>query len=687
MMPQRLNAEMNQENNSVFSHREFGIETSLLPSDHSQYQSFVEDHKDDLIPDEKESPKHKDLLKPKLTCTSIIKVNAERDMAIHSIVKPSNFKVNSISKRRGSVAVSATFQLPNDLQGSAIVADVNKSRRVRVNFRKLPEINQLITQNEFELDCEFATTPSTNVISQSKIHSILSLSEIEGCTNNQEVPKCIENGDYLFNSLFELIKKETYHSNHGSSPAKGDYPENLEHNDEVIDDERTLRKIGKYRFRDYFGIIKACFAENNIELILESIDSPASRVGLFRKYVSILSSHILSNNFPIKRFHISLTSRSIHNHQEDGAVESISSKVIIQEVMVALKKLVTAEQEEIIVVKASAGLKNKRFGYELIIPKISPHLYTQCIKLIETHLQKRFGSYLVEVNLKRILKQIRMEIDDFSQDGWGCYSQTHIKKLRRLRVQSVKEEQSLKTITYAESLQRLHHPQKESPNTTVQSSAELMRRKQCLSVRIPHNSASRDSSSEIEGSDVNREQNISCEMSSLEWMGVGLNVKGIYDNGDNAWLEKDDGQGDWIVGYCSIAGYRMNSEDLNDYSNLSQSKDFQFMFSEDKGQNRERFSSSICGVGVVLLSRIDVEIDSQVYTCAQVVEEQVHGKKRYFRVALQCKIRANAVRVPEAGESKVYVVNDPKDVRPYSILLAEVTKQQKTFIKEKSINF
>ena len=155
----------------------------------------------------------------------------------------------------------------------------------------------------------------------------------------------------------------------------------------------------------------------------------------------------------------------------------------------------------------------------------------------------------------------------------------------------------------------------------------------------------------------------------LRWIGIGLKVISLYDNGDNTWLGTSNKFGEWYIGYHgtktmdSIYGITCNGFRRGDGQQYKQ-------YININPLTKNNYPK--CGIGVYFTPDIE---EAKKYT------NTISYSGNKYRVVFMCRINPYKVRIVSLGNNKEYwVVNGdklgeifgsskPDKVRPYRILL------------------
>ena len=155
----------------------------------------------------------------------------------------------------------------------------------------------------------------------------------------------------------------------------------------------------------------------------------------------------------------------------------------------------------------------------------------------------------------------------------------------------------------------------------------------------------------------------------LGWIGIGLKVSGLYDNGDNTWLSSVTQKGEWYIAYHPIKTIDSIIGILNNGFRRGVFQNYKNAYNINPLTNALYHK---CGEGVYFIPDIN---ETKKYT--KVIDYL--GNK--FRIAFMCRINPYAVRIANIGKNKESwivngdLLNDPfgmkrdKEVRPYRIIL------------------
>ena len=156
------------------------------------------------------------------------------------------------------------------------------------------------------------------------------------------------------------------------------------------------------------------------------------------------------------------------------------------------------------------------------------------------------------------------------------------------------------------------------------------------------------------------------------WIGIGLNVLGKYDNGNNIWLDYKNQNGEFAIAYLGLNNYLKDKQDiisgLNDLSqtiyNLQNDKIYKN--EEDIRNNNvitRIFNPKKCGDGICLFQNPDI-----AEACATIIEIN----KVKIKIILMCRVNPKKIRQPK-NFNYCWILNPtPDEIRPYRILIKRI---------------
>ena len=148
---------------------------------------------------------------------------------------------------------------------------------------------------------------------------------------------------------------------------------------------------------------------------------------------------------------------------------------------------------------------------------------------------------------------------------------------------------------------------------------------------------------------------------SKDWYGIGLNVYGQYDNGNNDWLDCTNKKDEYPVAYLGLNNFLNDKEkiieDLNDFC-----KDVNKMIKEKTYQEEEntRKKNRKCGEGICLFPNPEHAENS-----AGIID--LLGYR--YKIIIMCRVKKNKIRQPK-NFPYCWILNPaPDEIRPYRILI------------------
>ena len=141
------------------------------------------------------------------------------------------------------------------------------------------------------------------------------------------------------------------------------------------------------------------------------------------------------------------------------------------------------------------------------------------------------------------------------------------------------------------------------------------------------------------------------------WIGIGLNIRGKYDNGNDDWLECNDNKHEWAYAYYGVNNEKMLLSIL--ISGFIVAKVQPYKNSDDIYHYKKK-------VGKGVYFSPDIKL---IETYCRGVNISLNGKK--YMIALMVRVKPDKIRCP-SEQQNYWVLNPTYDeVRPYRILLKE----------------
>lgn len=162
------------------------------------------------------------------------------------------------------------------------------------------------------------------------------------------------------------------------------------------------------------------------------------------------------------------------------------------------------------------------------------------------------------------------------------------------------------------------------------------------------------------------------------WIRFGLNVTNYYQTDcENDCFGNNGGSKEWAVCYCCIGlEQKLPTMEREIYKDL-------FLAEEEEGTKNQR-----CGFGILatfdlgLMEKFEGKESSlggsswrkdekivQFFKLQTLDIMDANFKSHSYCLALQCRVNPMKIKYPKGFGKKLFVVNDPKDIRPYGILI------------------
>ena len=153
------------------------------------------------------------------------------------------------------------------------------------------------------------------------------------------------------------------------------------------------------------------------------------------------------------------------------------------------------------------------------------------------------------------------------------------------------------------------------------------------------------------------------------WRGFGIKVSGMYDNGNDDWLNYENKKGEFAIAYMGINNYLGETKEMishiqeysTDIKNLIKNK----LYRNDSNiRNNGIFSFLFkykkCGDGVCLFQNPEYAENSAgiINVCGYQI-----------KVILMCRVNPEKIRQPENFEDCWILNPTPDEIRPYRILI------------------
>jgi len=164
------------------------------------------------------------------------------------------------------------------------------------------------------------------------------------------------------------------------------------------------------------------------------------------------------------------------------------------------------------------------------------------------------------------------------------------------------------------------------------------------------------------------------------WYRFGLNVTNYYQSDcETDWFSNDNNSKEWAVCYCNIGlESKLTTVEREIYRELYYAEDekgepcgFGVLGTFELGWLEEKnFKEASLGVSSWKKEEISLE-----FFGLQLLEiMDVNFKSHKYFLTLQCRVDPAKIRYPKKLEKRIFIVNDPNDVRPYGILIKKLVE-------------
>ena len=148
-----------------------------------------------------------------------------------------------------------------------------------------------------------------------------------------------------------------------------------------------------------------------------------------------------------------------------------------------------------------------------------------------------------------------------------------------------------------------------------------------------------------------------------KWMGIGLNVSGKYDNGNDDWLDDISQKSEWAIAYRGIRTAKNSKIKIENYLKYFIEKRDLTIAITNKGENlndKRRWKATPVGKGIWMTPYISI---AEKYTQA------ISFDNKKYKILLMAKVKINKIREPKGNN---YWVLNNEDIRIYRVLFKEI---------------
>ena len=153
------------------------------------------------------------------------------------------------------------------------------------------------------------------------------------------------------------------------------------------------------------------------------------------------------------------------------------------------------------------------------------------------------------------------------------------------------------------------------------------------------------------------------------WIGIGLNVLGKYDNGDNSWLDYRNRNGEFAIAYLGFNNFKNEKQQIISDNNIAQNiiqLQKEKLYKNEKDIRDKTFFNIFrrnCGDGICLFQNPDY---------AEFSAGILEINKFKIKILLMCRVNPKKIRQPE-NHNYCWILNPTSDeIRPYRILIKKI---------------
>ena len=145
------------------------------------------------------------------------------------------------------------------------------------------------------------------------------------------------------------------------------------------------------------------------------------------------------------------------------------------------------------------------------------------------------------------------------------------------------------------------------------------------------------------------------------WIGIGLNVLGKYDNGNDEWLTNNSKSSEWAIAYHGISSKNRQNIIMNLLKNIIIKKNLSKAISKIHSNSNDKRNWGKVRDGIYLTPNIRI---AERYTGI------ISFNNKRYKVLLMARVYIKKIREPE---NTYFWVLDDEDIRIYRILFKEIS--------------
>ena len=162
------------------------------------------------------------------------------------------------------------------------------------------------------------------------------------------------------------------------------------------------------------------------------------------------------------------------------------------------------------------------------------------------------------------------------------------------------------------------------------------------------------------------------------WFRFGFNVTNYYQTDcETDWFSNDNNPKEWAVCYCNIGlDSKLTTVEKDIYKELYNALDengtpcgFGVLGTFQLGWLEEQMTKEV-SLGISSWKKEDFSLEFFRLQLLEIMD--VNFKSHKYMVALQCRVDPVKIRYPKKLEKRIFIVNDPNDLRPYGVLIKKL---------------